>query len=120
MRQLEAIIRLSESLAKMRLRDEVTSENVDEAHRLFEVSTMKSIEGRELGVENSPALASEIRKIEEIIKKKVCMGHQITITKLMDDMDSFPRTVLERAIMAMVKNGDLKQMRSKKVFLREK
>jgi DNA replication licensing factor MCM5 len=34
-RQLEAVIRLSESLAKMRLKDEVTAEHVDEAHRLF-------------------------------------------------------------------------------------
>ena len=44
-RQLEAIIRLSEALAKMRLKSEVSSEEVDEAHYLFEVSTMKSVEG---------------------------------------------------------------------------
>jgi DNA replication licensing factor MCM5 len=37
-RQLEAIIRLSESIAKMRLSKEVNRSDVEEAHRLFSVS----------------------------------------------------------------------------------
>lgn len=48
-RQLEAVIRLSESLARMKLKAEVTTEEVDEAHYLFELSTLKSIEGKEFG-----------------------------------------------------------------------
>lgn len=36
-RQLEAIIRLSESLAKMKLSNEVKEVHVNEAHRLFAV-----------------------------------------------------------------------------------
>lgn len=48
----------------MRLQEEVTSENIDEAHRLFEVSTMKAIEGRELGVEAPANLASEVKRME--------------------------------------------------------
>ena len=35
--QLEALVRISESLAKMRLRPEVTQEDVREAIRLFQV-----------------------------------------------------------------------------------
>ena len=34
-RQLEAIVRLSEALAKMRLKSEVSSDDVSEAHYLF-------------------------------------------------------------------------------------
>jgi DNA replication licensing factor MCM5 len=45
-RQLEAVIRLSEALAKMKLKNEVTGDEVDEAHYLFQVSTMKTIEGK--------------------------------------------------------------------------
>lgn len=45
-RQLEAVIRISESLARMKLRHEVTPEEVDEAHELFELSTLKAIEGK--------------------------------------------------------------------------
>ena len=39
-RQLEAIIRISESLAKMRLAPFATDADVDEALRLFQVSTL--------------------------------------------------------------------------------
>lgn len=39
-RQLEAIIRISESIAKMRLSRVVTKDDVAEAVRLFQVSTM--------------------------------------------------------------------------------
>lgn len=45
-RQLEAIIRLSEALARMKLKHEVSIEEIDEAHYLFELSTLKSIEGK--------------------------------------------------------------------------
>ena len=39
-RQLEAVIRLSESLAKMQLQPFATETHVDEALRLFQVSTL--------------------------------------------------------------------------------
>jgi len=39
-RQLEAIIRISESLAKMELRDDVNVEHVEEALNMFTVSTL--------------------------------------------------------------------------------
>jgi DNA replication licensing factor MCM5 len=39
-RQLEAIVRLSESLAKMRLSHEATPDDVDKAFKLFDTSTM--------------------------------------------------------------------------------
>ena len=41
-RQLEAIIRISESLAKMRLSNEATVEDVNEALRLFKLSTLQA------------------------------------------------------------------------------
>lgn len=39
-RQLEAIIRMSESLAKMKLKPFASEREVDEALRLFQVSTL--------------------------------------------------------------------------------
>ena len=41
-RQLEAIVRISESLAKMRLAPFATEADVDEALRLFQVSTLSA------------------------------------------------------------------------------
>ena len=40
--ELEAIIRLSEAIAKMHLAPIVQRHHVDEAHRLFRVSTMNA------------------------------------------------------------------------------
>jgi DNA replication licensing factor MCM5 len=41
-RQLEAIIRLSESIAKMHLDPTVNQAHVDEAHRIFKISTLNA------------------------------------------------------------------------------
>lgn len=41
-RQLEALVRLSEALAKLNLKQEATAEHVREAIRLFRVSTLNA------------------------------------------------------------------------------
>lgn len=66
-RQLEAIIRLSESLAKMRLSDTVTKEDVEVANHIFETSTMDSLKS-DVGMVINPEKMGEIRKIEETIR----------------------------------------------------
>merc|ERR1712127_143501 len=55
-RQLEAIIRISESLAKMEMRDEVDIGHVEEAIRLFYRSTLDSanVERGVAGLANLP------------------------------------------------------------------
>ena len=39
-RQLEAIIRLSEAIARIHLNNQVKPQHVEEAHRLFKISTL--------------------------------------------------------------------------------
>jgi DNA replication licensing factor MCM4 len=41
-RQLESLIRLSEAIAKMQLKEEVTEEDVEEAIELMRVATLRS------------------------------------------------------------------------------
>jgi len=41
-RQLEAIIRISESIAKMHLEPIVNPAHVEEAHRIFKISTLNA------------------------------------------------------------------------------
>ena len=66
-RQLEAIIRLSESIAKMHLKTVVDKSHVEEAHRLFRISTLNAAssgltsQSGEVPIE----LQSTVRKIEE-------------------------------------------------------
>ena len=83
-RQLEAIIRISESIAKMHLQSVVTSQHVQEAHRLFKISTLNaaasglSSHSGEVPLE----LQSLVRKIEEAIKRRVAIGTRISYPKL--------------------------------------
>ena len=67
-RQLEAIVRTSEALAKMYLRVTVTEEDVDEAIRLFQASTMNA------ALQSTTETTEEIRKIEETLTKRLPLG----------------------------------------------
>lgn len=59
-RQLEALIRLSESIAKMQLAQEVNVEHVEKAIKLFKVSTMDAVRaGLTEGVEFSAEQVSQ-------------------------------------------------------------
>jgi DNA replication licensing factor MCM5 len=51
-RQLEAIIRISESIAKMHLEPNVNVKHVEEAHRIFKISTLNAAAS---GMSNSSA-----------------------------------------------------------------
>lgn len=41
-RQLEAVIRLSEAIARMHLQTMVKPQHIEEAHRLFKISTLNA------------------------------------------------------------------------------
>jgi DNA replication licensing factor MCM5 len=78
-RQLEAIIRISESLAKMELAEDVTTEHVEEALRLFTVSTLDSANvDRGVGVDTlTQEEKDELHKAEEHIRRRVQRGGRI-------------------------------------------
>ena len=83
-RQLEAIIRLSESIAKIHLCNIVKPQHVDEAHRLFRISTLHAAQSgmQAKSVETPVELMPMIRKIEEAIKRRVAIGTKIAFPKL--------------------------------------
>lgn len=79
-RQLEAIIRISESLAKMELRDEVDVGHVEESVRLFMRSTMDSTnKNRE---ELAPEEREDMEKALEQLRKLVPRGGRKNIFHL--------------------------------------
>ncbi|EAR97868.1 DNA replication licensing factor MCM4, putative (macronuclear) [Tetrahymena thermophila SB210] len=59
-RQLESLIRISESLAKMKLSDQVTVENVEEAIRLMKVATQSAATDPTTGLIDMDMLATGI------------------------------------------------------------
>ena len=55
-----------------------------------------------------------------MIRKKVAIGQEVSLTKLIQAMENFSVKVVEHAIHNMVRNGDLKEMKGRKVLHREK
>lgn len=83
-RQLEAIIRLSEAIAKIHLQTVVKAQHVEEAHRLFKVSTLHAASSgmNSSNIETPVEMMPMIRKIEEAIKRRVAIGTKISYPKL--------------------------------------
>lgn len=109
-RQLEAIIRLSESIAKMHLDNIVQPKHVDEAHRLFKVSTLNAAASgmSNASVNDTPKELTElVTKIEEAIVRRVAIGTKISYPKLQQEMlNRFDNArAIDYAIIAMVKKG---------------
>lgn len=71
-RQLEAIIRISESLAKLSLSPIATESHVDEAIRLFLASTMDAVTQGE--GQGSKELMGEVAKVEEELRRRLPIG----------------------------------------------
>lgn len=87
-RQLEAIVRISESLAKMRLEAFATEADVDEALRLFQVSTLEafmtgSLEGAE-GFTSQEEHDLVVR-VEKQLKKRFVIGSQVSEHAILQD-----------------------------------
>lgn len=70
-RQLEAIIRITESLAKMELSPVATVRHVEEAMRLFNASTMDAIKE---GNTDNPEVIGQIENMEAEIKRRLPIG----------------------------------------------
>jgi DNA replication licensing factor MCM5 len=123
-RQLEAIIRISESLAKMEMREDVTVAHVEEALRLFTVSTLDSAnKDRGVGVETlAPEEREELAKAEEQIRKLVPRGgrkSKMQLESLLVSAGGVDERTARRAINRMMMSGDLKE-RNSNTLQREK
>lgn len=111
-RQLEAIIRMSESLAKMSLRDEVDMEHVDEALRLFTVSTLDSAnkDRAAMGGTMTDEERDAVKQAEEQIRRRVARGSRISKFQLEQWLVSaggVEDRIARRAIHGMVRSGEL-------------
>lgn len=102
-RQLEAIVRITESLAKLTLSPVATEAHVDEAIRLFLCSTMDAVNqgganqgGRELG--------EEVARVEAELKRRLPIGWSTSLATLRREMvegKGFSEQALNRTLMIM-------------------
>ena len=80
MRQLEAIIRITESLAKLSLAPIADESHVDEAIRLFLASTMDAVTQGE--GQSSKELMEETNRVEDELRRRMPIGWQVNLSSL--------------------------------------
>ncbi|KAK0673989.1 putative DNA replication licensing factor mcm5 [Cercophora samala] len=101
-RQLEAIVRITESLAKLSLSPVATEEHVDEAIRLFLCSTMDAVnQGSNQG---SRELNEEVARVESELKRRLAIGWSTSLASLRREMvenKGYSEAALNRALMMM-------------------
>ncbi len=101
-RQLEAIVRITESLAKLALSPVATEEHVDEAIRLFLCSTMDAVnQGSNQG---SRELNEEVARVEAELRRRLPIGWSTSLATLRREMvegKGFSEASLNRALMIL-------------------
>jgi DNA replication licensing factor MCM5 len=130
-RQLEALVRISEALAKMRLSAEANVNDVQEALRLFKISTLAasqtnpttataSIPGA-VGVANSNAASLiEVSRAEEFLRRRMGLRMTANTRKLIEEAQSqgYVMEAVRRAIMTMVMRSELQELNQGKILKR--
>lgn len=122
-RQLEAIIRISESLAKMQLKSFVGQEHVDEAIRLFTVSTLAAAKTGDLaGAEGftSEADHEQMMKIERQLKRRFPVGTQVAEKNIIRDLQAqgFPEKAIYKVIHCFIRKGEIQYRVNRKMLYR--
>lgn len=120
-RQLEAIVRISEALAKMTLDSVVHEHHVTEAIRLFKVATLDSANaGAIQSAEGAlrPDVREEVQRVEAALKRRLAIGSMASERRLVDHFldEKYSEFSVRNAILVMVRRGDL-QYRKQRRFL---
>ena len=108
-RQLEAIIRISESCAKMRLCEVATEDDVGTAIELFNVSTLQAARMGDVHLEGSGDGSEHSCEIQ--ISQRVAIGSTISKKTIIGDLNAvgLDQGAINRAINALVRRGDYQE-----------
>lgn len=125
-RQLEALVRLSESFAKMRLDAEVRIEDVNEALRLFRVSTMAANAADQNMGENSLSSGSsnreDIERAQGFLRSRLTVGSMVNKQKLIEEASGqgYNAMVVSRVLSVMAMRGDVLERNQGRLLKRVK
>eukprot|EP00249_Psilotum_nudum_P028869 c38848_g1_i1 orf=883-3066(-) len=121
-RQLEAIIRISEALARMQLSSVVTEEHVTESLRLFHVATMDAARsGITDHITVTPEMRAEIQQIESQIKRRMGIGSYMSERRLVDELAKMGMSefTVRRALVIMHQRDEIEYRRERRVIVRK-
>ena len=135
-RQLEALVRVSESLAKMRLDSRVQSEDIAEALRLFKVSTMtanstdstgSNAGSNQGGVGGAAGLMSaampsqeELMRAETFLRSRLAIGAVLNKQRVVEEAaaQGYNAMVVARALSIMVSRGEVQERNQSRMVKR--
>ncbi|XP_002739225.1 DNA replication licensing factor mcm5-like [Saccoglossus kowalevskii] len=122
-RQLEAIIRISESLAKMQLSPFAGEVQVDESLRLFQVSTLDAARtGSLAGAEGftSHEDQEELSRIEKQLKRRFAIGSQVSEHCIIQDFNrqKYPERSIHKVLSLMMRRGEIQYRMQRKMLYR--
>jgi DNA replication licensing factor MCM5 len=120
-RQLEAIIRISESLAKITLTPTVQPHHVEESIRLFKYSTMDAVSAGQVDGMTRGELNDEIEKIEKEVKRRLPVSWTTSYQALVREFvtqQGYAQHALDKCLYIMEKREVIRFQNSKKVVVR--
>jgi DNA replication licensing factor MCM5 len=120
-RQLEAIIRISESLAKITLSPRVGVHHVEEAIRLFKYSTMDAVSAGQVDGMTRAELQDEMERIERELKRRLPIGWSTSYQSLVREFvtqQGYSQHALERSLYVLEKREVVRFSAQKKVLNR--
>jgi DNA replication licensing factor MCM5 len=113
-RQLEALVRLSESLAKMELKAEVEPRHVEEAIRLFKVST-----GSAASYSSSAAVAEfanedkqrEVERAMGFLRHRLPLNSKVNASRVVEEAahQRYAAPAVKQALGIMTMRGEVKE-----------
>jgi DNA replication licensing factor MCM5 len=126
-RQLEALVRVSESLAKVRLDPEVRIEDVNEALRLFRVSTMAANAADQNLGEKSLLSAGgtnreDVARAQGFLRSRLAIGSMVNKQKLLEEASGqgYNAMVVSRVISVMAMQGEIMERNQGRLLKRVK
>ncbi|XP_075430026.1 DNA replication licensing factor MCM5 [Ascaphus truei] len=124
-RQLEAIVRISESISKMKLQPFAMEADVEEALRLFQVSTLDAaMSGSLSGVEGFTTQEDQemLSRIEKQMKRRFAIGSQVSEHSIIQDFlkQKYPEHAIHKVLHLMMRRGEVQHRLQRKVLYRIK
>ncbi|KAG1716329.1 hypothetical protein ID866_813 [Astraeus odoratus] len=120
-RQLEAVIRISESLAKITLSAVVQNYHVEEAIRLFKFSTMDAVSAGSVDGMSRNELNEEMTRIEKELRRRLPVGWSTSYQSLVREFvtqQGYSSHALERTLYILEKREVIRFSSQKKVVHR--
>ncbi|KAK9810367.1 hypothetical protein WJX72_009530 [[Myrmecia] bisecta] len=121
-RQLEAIVRLSESLARMQLQTVATEAHVRQSIDLFKVATMDAVKSGLVEPTFNDEQRAELQVVEIQIKRRIAIGSYVSERKLIDELIrvGLSENTVRKALFFMSAQKDIDYRKERRLIHRLK